>query len=45
MYDEIVKRLRDDELAAFLDLVRGNKDYPLYYTEWLDWLKQEVSDE
>lgn len=36
-----IRSMADEELAVWLDLVRGNKDYPLYYTDWLNWLKQE----
>lgn len=42
-YDRLVSKT-PEELAAFLDLVRGNKGYPLYYTDWLDWLKQEAKE-
>ena len=40
-YDRI-KSMTVEEMAEFLDLVRGNKNYPLYYTDWLDWLKEEA---
>ena len=39
-----IRAMTDEELAEFLDLVRGNKTYPIYYTDWLGWLKQESKE-
>lgn len=39
-----IRAMRDEELAEFLDFVRGSKNYPIYYTDWLEWLKQEVNE-
>lgn len=33
-----------EELAVLLDLVRNNKDYPIYATDWKEWLKEEIVD-
>jgi hypothetical protein len=34
-----------EEMAIWLDLVRNNKDYPIYAADWKDWLSEEaVSD-
>lgn len=41
---EAVKALSMEELAVWLDLVRNNKDYPIYATDWKEWLKVEVHD-
>ena len=42
-YDRIVSKT-PEELAEFLDFVRGSKNYPIYYTDWLEWLKQEANE-
>ena len=34
-----IRAMTDEELAEYLDI-----NYPLYYTDWLNWLKQEVKD-
>lgn len=39
-----IRAMTDEELAKFLDFVRGSKNYPIYYTDWLDWLKQEANE-
>lgn len=33
-----------EEMAVWLDLVRNNKDYPIYSTDWEEWLKEEIVD-
>ena len=33
-----------EEMAGWLDLVRNNKDYPIYATDWEEWLKEEIVD-
>lgn len=35
-----IRAMTDEKLADFLD----NVNYPYSYEEWLEWLKQEVSD-
>ena len=39
-----IRAMTDNELAKFLDFVRGSKNYPIYYTDWLEWLKQEANE-
>lgn len=39
-YGRIISKT-PEELAEFLDSVRRSKNYPIYYTDWLEWLKQE----
>ena len=49
-----IRGMSDEELAKWLDLLVNRakiygenkawlEDMPRYYTDWLDWLKQEVS--
>ena len=37
-----LKSMSMDELAVWLDLVRNNEDYPIYATDWKEWLKEEI---
>ena len=39
-----IRAMTDNELAKFLDFVRGSKNYPIYYTDWIEWLKQESKE-
>lgn len=41
---EMVKAMSMEEMAVWLDLVRNNKDYPIYATDWTEWLKEEVGE-
>ena len=41
---EEIKAMSMEELAVWLDLVRNNKDYPIYATDWTEWLKEAIAD-
>ena len=39
-----LRAMSAEEMAVWLDLVRNNKDYPIYATDWEEWLKEEIVD-
>lgn len=41
---EEIKNMNMEGMAEWLDLVRNNKDYPIYATDWTEWLKEAIAD-
>lgn len=42
---ERLKAMSMEEMAIWLDLVRNNKDYPIYATDWEEWLKEACREQ